>query len=222
MRRSISLIILAFAPALLIAQSQPSVHQIAEKVDHRYNNLQTLKADFTENYTGAGIQRSESGTLLLKKPGRMRWDYQQPRAKLFLSDGKTAWFYVPGDRQARNSPAKTLDDLHSPLRYLLGKTRLEKEFDSLSLAPDIHPTAPGNVVLRGRPKAMADQVEDAVLEVSSDGEIRRLIIHATDGSITEFSFSNLRENVPIADSEFHFSPPAGVEVITSKDVAGPS
>lgn len=197
----------------------PSVHDLAEKVDRHYNALQTLRCDFTENYIGNGIQRSESGTLELKKPGRMRWDYQQPRPKLFLSDGKTAWFYVPGDHQARKSPAKDLEDLRSPLRYLLGKTKLEKELDVLAFAPDVKPIDAGDVVLRGRPKFMADQVEDVVLEVNNSGQIRRLTIHETDGSTTQFSFSNIKENAPIADTTFHFAPPVGVEVITSKDIA---
>ena len=94
------------------------------------------QADFTETYTGAGMTRTESGTLLLKKPGQMRWDYDQPRPKMFVTDGHTAWFYVPGEKQARRTPVKQLDDLRSPLRYLLGKTKLEKELDGLSLAPD--------------------------------------------------------------------------------------
>src|SRR3954469_8667841 len=104
----------AFALALCgaaAAQSAPSVHDLAVKVDRHYNALQTLQCDFTEHYAGNGIERNESGRLALQKPGRMRWDYQQPRPKLFVTDGKTAWFYVPGDRQARKSPAKELEDL---------------------------------------------------------------------------------------------------------------
>src|ERR1051326_2318813 len=58
-------------------------------------------------------------------------------------------FLCTGDRQAKKTPAKNLDDLRSPLRYLLGKTRLEKELDGLSLAPDLTPLQAGDVVMRG-------------------------------------------------------------------------
>ena len=75
------------------------VHAIAAKADQRYDHLHSLQACFTETYSGAGLTRTESGTLLLKKPGRMRWDYEQPRPKLFITDGSTAWFYVPGERR---------------------------------------------------------------------------------------------------------------------------
>ncbi len=135
--------------------AQTDVHSVAAKVDQRYDHLHTLEARFTETYTGAGMSRTESGTLLLKKPGRMRWDYDQPRPKLFLTDGQTAWFYVPGEHQARRTPVKQLDDLRSPLRYLLGKTKLEKELEGLSLAPDQKPVVAGDVVLRGRSQGNA-------------------------------------------------------------------
>src|SRR6266545_4711636 len=69
------------------------VHRLAERVDHHYNDLHTMQAEFTESYRGAGVVRTESGTLWLKRPGRMRWEYREPRQKLFLTDGKTAWFY---------------------------------------------------------------------------------------------------------------------------------
>ena len=81
------------------------------------------------------MERTEWGTLWLKKPGKMRWEYRSPRDKLFLSDGKDAWFYVPGERQVRRTAVKKLDDLRSPLAFLLGKTKLEKELQALSFGP---------------------------------------------------------------------------------------
>jgi outer membrane lipoprotein carrier protein len=193
--------------------------EIAAKVDQRYNHLETLQADFTETYRGAGVSRSESGVLWLKRPGKMLWDYRQPRPKLFVSDGKSAWFYVPGERQARKAAVKKLDDLRSPLRYLLGKTKLEKELAGLALAADLPPQTPGNIVLRGVPKGMEDRVSSVVLEVTPEGEIARMLVNEVDGSSTEYSFANQRENQPIADQRFRFSPPTGVEVIKAEDLA---
>src|SRR5436305_9036955 len=127
------------------------VRDLARQVDEHYNQLRSLKAGFTEIYSGTGAERTESGTLWLKKPGKMRWEYRSPKEKLFLSDGKDAWFYVPGDRQARKESAKKLEDIRSPLAFLLGKTKLAKELRGLSWAPDITPLSPDNVVLRGIP-----------------------------------------------------------------------
>jgi outer membrane lipoprotein carrier protein len=140
--RPISLILLTVLSLHLCARAQDVVRTIADAVDHRYNDLRSMQTKFTERYTGAGMERTESGTLSLKKPGKMRWEYTSPRAKIFVSDGKTAWFYVPGENQARRTPVKKLDDLRTPLRYLLGHTKLAKEFTGLSLAPDVQPLRP--------------------------------------------------------------------------------
>src|ERR1051325_5823304 len=137
--------------SFMYAEGPADVHTIANAVDTHYNHLQSLQSEFSETYRGNGTERVESGTLWLKKPGKMRWEYRSPREKLFLSDGKDAWFYVPGERQVRKTSVKKLDDLRSPLGFLLGKTKLEKELDELSLAPDIAPLNPGNTVLRGVP-----------------------------------------------------------------------
>jgi outer membrane lipoprotein carrier protein len=204
--------LLALLPAFA-ANPSLDVHAIAQAVDNRYNHLQTLQAEFTETYRGAGIERTESGSLWLKKPGKMRWEYRSPKEKLFLSDGKDAWFYLPGDRQVRRSSVKRLDDLRSPLGFLLGKTRLEKELDGLSVAPDVTPTSAGNVVLRGVPKAMADRVNEVVLEITPDYHIARIQFEEADESVTEYRFREQKENAGIADQLFRFSPPPGVEVV---------
>ena len=126
--------LLRFAIVLFVTSTFPSaagfgvdVKTLAAAVDVHYNHLHSLQAEFTEVYRGSGMERTESGTLWLKKPGKMRWEYRSPREKLFVSDGKDAWFYVPEDRQARKTAAKKLEDVRSPLAFLLGKTKLEKE-----------------------------------------------------------------------------------------------
>jgi outer membrane lipoprotein carrier protein len=189
------------------------VHAIAQAVDNHYNHLRTLQAEFTETYRGAGVERTESGSLLLKKPGKMRWEYRSPKEKLFLSDGKDAWFYLPDDRQVRRTSMKKLDDLRSPLAFLLGKTRLEKELDGLSAAPDVAPLTASNTVLRGVPKGMAVRVDQVLLEITPDYRIARIQFEEADGSVTEYRFSQQREDAEIADQRFRFVPPTGVEIV---------
>lgn len=213
---SIKIRFLPWVAALLIfsssASAQNGVHDIADAVDHHYNDLRTLEAQFTESYRGGGVSREESGTVWLKRPGKMRWEYRKPQEKLFVSNGKEAWFYVPGERQARRTPAKKLDDMRSPLAYLLGKTKLEKEFSGLSLAPDAKPAESGDVMVRGVPKFM-DQVEEVLLEITPAHAINRIVVQSADGSMTEYRLADEKENGTITDGKFQFSPPAGVEVM---------
>jgi outer membrane lipoprotein carrier protein len=201
--------------AALLAAAGPAtdVKTLAAAVDEHYNHLHSLQAQFTELYRGSGIERTESGTLWLKKPGKMRWEYRSPREKLFVSDGKDAWFYVPADHQARKTAARKLDDIRSPLAFLLGKTKLEKELEALSRAPDIPPLAPENVVLRGVPRALADSVNEILLEIAPDKRIVRIVIDEVDGSVTEYRLSDQQEDGAISDSRFQFKPPAETETI---------
>jgi len=211
---------------LCVGAAAEDVHSIAAAVDEHYNHLRTLQAEFTEVYRGSGMERTESGTVWLaksgralggqKKPGKMRWEYRSPREKLFVSDGKDAWFYVPGDRQARKTDARKLDDIRSPLAFLLGKSKLEKELQGLSLAPDVAALGAEDVVLRGVPQALAERVSEILLEVTPQHAIARIVINDVDGSVTEYRFSDQRENEGIPDGRFEFHPPPGTETVESE------
>lgn len=215
-------IVLALAACLATAISAaalPNVHAVAQAVDEHYNHLQSLQADFSEIYQGTGMERVESGTLWLKKPGKMRWEYRSPEEKLFVGDGKQAWLYLPAEKQVRKSSMKNLDDLRSPLAFLLGKTKLEKELQNLSFAPDVQPWRAEDVILRGVPRGLEDRVSQVLLEITPNHQIARILIHGLDDSITEYRFSDQKENLEVPDGKFRFSAPAGSEVV--EEVGGP-
>lgn len=207
--------ILLGAVALCGAQQDSSpAHALAQRVDRHYNLLHSLKAGFTETYEGMGVKRTESGTLLMLKPGRMKWDYSSPAGKVFLLDGKFAWFYARGDSQVQRIPAKELDDLRSPLRFLLGHTELEKEVDGLTLAT----SANGQFTLSGQPKGQEKRVDRLTLTVTADGTITGIEVEETDGALTRFTFTNEQANAPMSAEEFRFIAPAGVPIV---DAEGP-
>jgi len=212
------LLLVICGQALWAQSTATDAQSTAAKIDARYNGMKSLHADFTEIYSGGGIRRSESGTLWIKKPGKMRWDYSSPQKKIFVTDGATAWFYVPGEHQARRTSLKKLDDLRSPLRFLLGRTKLNRELRGLSLAPDVPPETAGDVVLRGIPVGMEDRVAQLLLESDGQGYLRRIVMEELDGSKTEFRLENQQENFPVSNAEFSFQPPAGVEVLQSNQL----
>ena len=186
-----------------------TAHELAQKVDRHYNQLHSLKAGFTESYEGLGVKRTESGTLLMLKPGRMKWDYSSPAGKLFLLDGKFAWFYARGDSQVQRIPAKELDDLRSPLRFLLGHTELEKEVNNLTLAAGPN----GLLKLSGQPKGQERRVTRLTISVTPEGTITGIEIEEADGALTRFTFTGEQPNAPIPAEVFHFTPPPGVPVV---------
>ncbi len=194
--------------SLLLLGLLLTAQQLAQRVDKYYNGLHSLRTNFTETFHGMGIDREESGTLLLRKPGKMHWSYSIPAGKIFVLDGKYAWFYSPGDAQVERVSASQLDDLRSPLRFLLGHTQLQKELDSLTLAE----TADG-FELSGVPKGMQARVEKIVLGVTADGIIHSMSIVETDGAKTAFTFTDSQANAPAPDTDFVFRPPPGIPVV---------
>ncbi len=200
----VGLFTLLFFPNLK-AQSQDA---ILKRVDDHYNHLASLQAHYVERYTGMGLNRSEAGILLLKKPGRMRWSYEVPAGKVFILDGKYAWFYSPGDPQAQRISAKQMDDLRTPLRFLLGHTQLGKELTSIAVKPD----ATG-FHIAGVPRGMENRVRQLSLEVSPIGLITAMRVEELDGAITEFTFTGIEENVPTKAGDFIFTPPPGVAIV---------
>jgi outer membrane lipoprotein carrier protein len=138
----------------------------------------------------------------------MRWSYDKPTGKVFVLDGKFAWFYTPGDAQVSRTPAKQLDDLRSPLRFLLGHTQLAKELDHITSTPD----GP-NIRIAGVPKGMEQRVRQLSLVVTPAGIIQAMKIEETDGSTTDFNFSQIQEDGPVSPSDFRFTPPPGISIV---------
>jgi outer membrane lipoprotein carrier protein len=156
--------------------------------------------------------------LWLKKPRKMRWEYRSPKEKLFISDGEAVWFYLPAERQLRKTEFRKLDDLRSPLAFLLGKTKLENELRGLSKVVDQAPLGAGNTLLRGVPQgvvpqSVAGQLSEVQLEITPSNQIVRIILLEADGATTEFRFAGWKENSELSDSRFQFTPPPGVETV---------
>src|SRR5260370_19044970 len=121
----VSLAVSAFA-------GDASLDALLKGVETRYNKAKTLQVLFHEDYTPPGRpKRSESGTLYLRKPGKMRWDYDQPKGKLFVSDGKYLWLYTPDENRAHRINLKESDERHVPLDFLLGNLDFQKVFRNL-------------------------------------------------------------------------------------------
>jgi outer membrane lipoprotein carrier protein len=189
----------------------PKLAQLLRSVEARYNRAQSLKLDFSETYAAPGHPvQSESGTLLLRKPGRMRWDYSSPAGKIYLSDGKDVYLYTPGDRRVEKSKLKESEDMRAPLAFLLGKLNFEKEFREFSARPDGEDTW-----ITAWPKSQNLLYTEVEFLASPDGSIRRVNVTGQDHSKLNFTFSNEKMNAPAPPALFAFHPPPGVEVVDS-------
>ena len=142
----------------------------------------------------------------------MRWEYQRPEGNLFISDGKTVYFYVPADRQVNKEAVRDTFDDRIPLMFLLGRGDLRSEFTRFELL-STKPFLQGTKVVRMYPRRKTD-LSEVVMEVDpANFQIRRLLLTHSDGSRQEFIFSNIRINTGVRTSLFDFKVPAGVEVV---------
>jgi outer membrane lipoprotein carrier protein len=224
-----------FSPSTRDAQS------VLHALEARYHHAQTLKAAFYERYSDGGTANegsAESGTVYFSQPGRMRWEYESPEQKLFIVDGTNVWFYVPADRTVGRAKVKESSDWRTPLALLTGKSDLSKLCRSIEILDpakpptnaaandedsENRPTNAENTVLRCIPKresADADQeIREVLLESDPESHLVRLIIRQPGNLETEFRFANWQENLSIAETMFHFSPPQGVTVVDESALA---
>jgi outer membrane lipoprotein carrier protein len=206
------------APLLLslcsaLALSAPSaLEQLISRLQAKYTRLASLSADFTQIYTAPNERtRRESGHLLLKKPGKMRWDYTTPETKLYVSDGKVIYEYLPAERLATRTKVKEASDPRAPFMFLLGRGDLRRDFKRIEFASE-SPARAGHHVLRLIPKRAAE-FRELLIEVEPHTlELARLSCIDHHGARSDFLFSNVRENAAADDSQFTFKPPPGVEV----------
>ena len=198
----------------LLALGQGSeLNQLIDELQSKYNKMSSLAADFTQIYNSGSQTRRESGHVVLKKPGKMRWDYTSPETKLFLSDGKTLYEYVPAEKYAARSSIKESGDMRAPFAFLLGRGNLRRDFKVIEFAKEV-PARAGNKVLRMVPKRAAD-FKELVLEIEPGSlQITRLTLIESGSARSDFLFSNVRENAPAGADQFTFKAPAGVELRT--------
>src|SRR5437763_183268 len=136
-------------------------------LQNKYARMQGLAADFTQIYAGGdGRTASEAGHLVLKRPGKARWEYTQPERKLFVADGKNIFFYVYGERQASQASVKESADPQIPFLFLLGRGNVRLDFSRIEVAASERPVAAGNVVLRLVPKRATPELKRLLVEVS--------------------------------------------------------
>src|ERR1051325_1813668 len=193
--------------------TEPGLSEIVTGVERSFVRMKDFSSDFIQIFQDSlNRKQQESGHLYLMKPKMMRWEYKSPEDKLFVSDGKTVYFYVPADHQVNKEAVKNSFDDRVPLMFLLGQSNLRNEFTRFELL-NTKPFFDGTKVVRMYPKRKTDLTEVTMEVDPATFFIRRLLLAHSDGSKSEFFFSSIRTNTGLRASLFDFTVPPGVEVI---------
>jgi outer membrane lipoprotein carrier protein len=197
----------------VLAQARPAADALAKSLQQRYQGIRDFSADFTHTYRG-GILRTqtrEHGTVVVKKPSRMRWLYTGPEKKEFVSDGVKVYSYIPQDRQVIISDVPDDNQATTPALFLAGKGDIVRDFT----ASYAETPAPGTLALKLLPRKNEPDYEYLVVGVDpATLQIRSLTTKDRQGGESTLTFSNLKENTGIPDKEFAFRIPRGADVVT--------
>ncbi len=196
---------------LLIAPPQPEVGSIIEGVQNFYAQAQDLRAQFSQSYYYKVYDRKQlsEGIVYFKKPGKMRWDYQKPNHKVFVSDGKLLWVYEPEENQAfKQSLAKA--QLPVALSFMSGQGKLKEAFNAKLLkSPDEK-----SYLLELIPKT--DEGDYKALHLKVDRKSYQVLSSTVIdpvGNSNHLIFKDVKSNLGLPDSGFHFVPPEGLRII---------
>ena len=195
-----------FLPALSFGED---ASEVVAKLQRKYDSIASIKAGFTQEVTSKGMGATKSkGNVWLKKPGKMRWEYQEPAKDIIVSDGKTIWLYQPDLNQAIKSPASS-GASSMATDFLSGIGNIEKEFIVILSA------AEGQYhVLTLTPKSEQPSLKKLVLEVGKYSYlVEKTVITDHFGNQTSVSFTGITLNSPIKDSIFKYAPPKGATII---------
>jgi outer membrane lipoprotein carrier protein len=212
-----SLIAVLVVASLSIVQAQGNDPvALAAKVQQRYNGIKDIQGDFVQTYEG-GVLRTkttERGTVAIKRPGRMRFIYDKPERKEFVSDGTRLYSYLVADKQVIVSAAPGADQGDIPAMFLAGQSDLARDYTpSFTSLPG---AAPGLLTLKLVPKKHSTDYESIGIGVEPKTlQIQFITAVDTQGGRSSFSFTNLKENRGLADKDFEFRIPRGVDVVTN-------
>ena len=187
-----------------------SVSDIVKKLQARYDSTAGFHANFSQEVESATLgQKVEShGTVIFKKPGRMRWEFTEPKQTI-VADGKFFWFYQPAENQVIKTPFRQAFSSSSPVSFLLGVGQLEKDF-SIALIAETKDAYQLRLTAKKDPEAFG------TLDLTVNArtfDIEQATVTDPLGNITRLRFSDIDRTTSIPDKAFRFSPPAGVDVI---------
>src|SRR5262245_47973750 len=165
--RTAIVVVTLFAASTSLASQGQDLNALIDGLQRKYSRMQGLEADFLQIYYGTdGRVIRESGHLLLKRPGKARWEYQSPERKLFISDGRNVFFYVSVEKNAHRSTVKETADPQIPFLFLLGRGNLRRDFSRIEIAAGESAVGGGNQVLRLFPKRAPEEFKQLLVEVS--------------------------------------------------------
>lgn len=192
------------------AAAPPTAEAVLVRLQARYDQVTDLSSTFEQRVvkTGSGLEISRSGSLFLKKPGLMRFDYTSPDPMFYVSDGTTLLQYLPQDQLVYKLGVRG-SSLAGPFRFLVGGARIDEE---LTLSPDGFSDEGARWRLTFSPRADAGAFQSLSLLVDKQSfDVRALIITDPLGNVNHLALG-VPAFDPLPREGFDLAIPEGVRV----------
>ena len=205
------LLALLMSAAIPRAQAKQPADVLARDLQARYQLVRDFSADFVQSYRGGVLktQTTESGTVAVKKPGKMRWTYVKPERKELVSNGSQMFWYIPEDKQV--TVWNTADRATTPDLFLSGRGDIARDFTPSY----VESAVAGTIALKLVPRKSEPEYEYLILALDpAKLQIRGLTTRDHQGGESTWIFANMKENRGLSDKDFVFQRPRGVTVVT--------
>ena len=210
---------LVFNPVAFCATGQGVLNEI----QNRYEKTNDFEANFIQEYIGKVMRQPNKGEgkVYFKKKGMMRWDYTVPTQKL-ISDGHTLWYYQPEEKQVLVSDVSRVLKEKTPLAFLAGEGNLGRDFKLLNLNESVSQKE-DNYVVELAPKEPLATLSKLILTVDKKSyTVLQADVFDGLGNVTRTRFIEIKTNVGLSNSFFHFTIPPGTEIIKMQESTTPS
>ncbi len=200
---------------LLIGAASAVAGETTATFETKFEKIVTLSARFTQTLTskGFGATGVRTGTVRLLRPGKMRWDYDEPKGKVVVADGASLWLYEPEEKRVYRQSEGGLLNGKSPALFLAGTAPLAALFDITPVQGKNGKTTAREATFRLIPKEPQPGLKGMLLTLADDGTPVSLTAVDHLGAKNRFDFTDVVADPPLATGIFSFTPPAGARVV---------
>ena len=186
--------------------------RLAERVQKYYGRSKDFSAAFAQRYSYLALGRvdEKTGTVQVKKPGLVRWEYLTPEKKLLVLDGLAFWQWAPEDNQVVVKRNVQATELSSAFTFLWGKGDLLAEFSPKAIA--LPEGMPKGEALELLPKKPGGSVQKLVFSVDAKGQVVASQVTDAQGNENRLVFSDAKVDQKLQDALFKFEVPKGASV----------
>ncbi len=217
------LLVLLLVAVPLPATAAPTLEEAVQHLESAYKGIRDLRATFQQAAFNRTLNQTleAKGTIYVKKPGRLRWEYTAPAPQEIVSDGKRLWVYTPELKQVNVSDVPSA--LAGPAgSFLTGLGQVREHFHARFLNPAQPTDADGLVVLDLAPKKPEPLLARLVVSVDPQSWlVRKAVLYDELGNTVSVRFLEVSVNLGLADALFTFVPPPGVAVVPAPGLGRP-